>query len=116
MIIKMLKKQKKQEISYELTGKTVRTKYNNFIYTICGIAWDKDPMHKFQIETDTEIVQFTYNEYYKKRYNEGITDYTQPLVEVRPYGHSVYLMPELCYINILDEKDTRELKMEIKEL
>ncbi|KAK2582643.1 hypothetical protein KPH14_004922 [Odynerus spinipes] len=93
----------KDAITMEIVGASVLTRYNNKTYRIDDIAWDKNPMFKFERQgTQTSII-----DYYKNHWNLEIKDKAQPLLvhrakEKTTTGETqeklVLLVPELCYI------------------
>lgn len=62
-----------------LIGLSVLTRYNNKMYRIDEILFDKNPQSTFECQGIT--MQFL--EYYKKQYNIDIKDKLQPLLVSR---------------------------------
>jgi len=92
------------EVTKQLVGNVVLTRYNNKTYRIDDIAWDKSPESKFQYFNGEEM---SYIEYYRKSYNKELTDTGQPLLIHRPKETKgvrqrgkpleiICLIPELC--------------------
>ena len=92
------------EVTKQLVGTIVLTRYNNKTYRIDDIAWDKNPQSKFQYHTGEEM---SYVEYYEKSYNKKLEDLGQPLLIHRPKEKKgeagkrkqlevICLIPELC--------------------
>lgn len=92
------------EVTKQLVGNVVLTRYNNKTYRIDDIAWDKSPESKFEYFNGEEM---TYIEYYRKSYNKELTDTGQPLLIHRPKESKggrtkgkplevICLIPELC--------------------
>lgn len=59
-----------------LIGLSVLTRYNNKMYRIDEILFDKNPASTFECQGN----QMSFIEYYKKQYNIDIQDKGQPLL------------------------------------
>ncbi len=59
-----------------LIGLSVLTRYNNRMYRIDEILFDKNPQSTFECQGAT----MSFVEYYKKQYNLEIKDHGQPLL------------------------------------
>lgn len=92
------------EVTKQLVGTVVLTRYNNKTYRIDDIAWDKSPESKFTYHNGEEM---TYIDYYKKSYDKTLSDTGQPLLIHRPKEKKgvqqkgkplevICLIPELC--------------------
>jgi len=92
------------EVTKQLVGAVVLTRYNNKTYRIDDIAWDKNPESTFTSYTGEEM---SYIDYYKKAYNKTLSDAGQPLLINRPKESKgpakkgrqlevICLIPELC--------------------
>ncbi|XP_064025078.1 piwi-like protein 1 [Pogoniulus pusillus] len=98
----------------ELIGLIVLTKYNNKTYRIDGIDWDGKPEHIFRKADGTEI---SFVDYYKRQYNQEITDLNQPVLISQPKRRAigltgpVVLIPELCFLTGLTEKMRNDFNM-----
>nr|XP_033813092.1 piwi-like protein 1 isoform X1 [Geotrypetes seraphini]XP_033813093.1 piwi-like protein 1 isoform X1 [Geotrypetes seraphini]XP_033813094.1 piwi-like protein 1 isoform X1 [Geotrypetes seraphini]XP_033813095.1 piwi-like protein 1 isoform X1 [Geotrypetes seraphini]XP_033813096.1 piwi-like protein 1 isoform X1 [Geotrypetes seraphini] len=100
-----------QEIcAKELIGLIVLTKYNNKTYRVDDIDWDTNPKFTFKKSDGSEI---SYIDYYKKQYNQEITDLNQPALVSQPKRRRgpdgstpgpIILIPELCYLTGLTDK------------
>ncbi|XP_065594749.1 piwi-like protein 1 isoform X1 [Cyrtonyx montezumae] len=99
----------------ELIGLIVLTKYNNRTYRVDDIDWDANPQCTFRRADGSEI---SYIDYYKRQYNQEITDLNQPVLisqSRRKRGNTmvgpVVLIPELCYLTGLTEKMRNDFNM-----
>ncbi|NXG80612.1 PIWL1 protein, partial [Baryphthengus martii] len=98
----------KEACAKELIGLVVLTKYNNRTYRIDDINWNANPRCTFRKADGTEI---SYVDYYKKQYNQEITDLNQPVLvsQFRKRGGTIMpgplvLIPELCFLTGLTDK------------
>ncbi|XP_069726924.1 piwi-like protein 1 [Phaenicophaeus curvirostris] len=103
----------------ELIGLIVLTKYNNRTYRVDGIDWDASPQCTFRKADGSEI---SYVDYYKRQYNQEITDLNQPVLiseSKRKRGTTmpgpVVLIPELCFLTGLTERMRNDFNV-MKEL
>ncbi len=86
----------------ELEGKVVMTAYNKRTYRIDDIDFDKNPRSTFHLRKEDRDV--SYLDYYWTRYQQRISNDTQPLLLSRPTkkdrnrgdDQPVLLVPELC--------------------
>ncbi|XP_010187806.1 PREDICTED: piwi-like protein 1 [Mesitornis unicolor] len=99
----------------ELIGVIVLTKYNNRTYRVDDIDWEANPQCTFKRADGSEI---SYVDYYKKQYNQEITDLNQPVLisqSKRKRGTMmqgpVVLIPELCFLTGLTEKMRNDFNM-----
>ncbi|NWU61322.1 PIWL1 protein, partial [Pterocles burchelli] len=99
----------------ELIGLIVLTKYNNRTYRVDDIDWDASPQHTFRKADGSEI---RYVDYYRKQYNQEITDLNQPVLisqsKMKRGGTvlgPVVLIPELCFLTGLTEKMRNDFNM-----
>ncbi|NXW49861.1 PIWL1 protein, partial [Nyctiprogne leucopyga] len=99
----------------ELIGLIVLTKYNNKTYRVDDIDWDANPQCTFRKADGSEI---SYVEYYKRQYNQEISDLNQPVLvsqSKRRRGTMmpgpVVLIPELCFLTGLSEKMRNDFNM-----
>ena len=69
-----------ETIEAQLVGKLVATEYNNTIYRVEAVHFNKNPLSTFHDDRSNREV--TYKEYYKSRYNLNIVDPKQPLLLV----------------------------------
>ncbi|XP_015733495.1 piwi-like protein 1 [Coturnix japonica] len=99
----------------ELIGLIVLTKYNNRTYRVDDIDWDANPQCTFRRADGSEI---SYIDYYKRQYNQEISDLNQPVLisqSRRKRGNMmvgpVVLIPELCYLTGLTEKMRNDFNM-----
>ncbi|XP_067557331.1 piwi-like protein 1 isoform X2 [Pseudorca crassidens] len=85
-------------------------RYNNKTYRIDDIDWDQNPKSTFRKADGSEV---SFLEYYRKQYNQEITDLKQPVLVSQPKrrrgpgGTSpgpALLIPELCYLTGLTDK------------
>ncbi|NXX46968.1 PIWL1 protein, partial [Tricholaema leucomelas] len=98
----------------ELIGLIVLTKYNNKTYRIDDIDWDGNPQHTFRKADGSEI---SFVDYYKRQYNQEITDLKQPVLVSQPKRRAIslpgplILIPELCFLTGLTEKMRNDFNM-----
>ncbi|XP_049722435.1 piwi-like protein 1 isoform X2 [Elephas maximus indicus] len=85
-------------------------RYNNKTYRVDDIDWDQNPKSTFKKADGSEV---SFLEYYRKQYNQEITDLKQPVLVSQPKrrrgpGGSLpgpaMLIPELCYLTGLTDK------------
>ncbi|KFV63354.1 Piwi-like 1 [Dryobates pubescens] len=104
----------KDACAKELIGLIVLTKYNNKTYRIDDIDWDGNPKRTFRKADGSEI---SFVEYYKRQYNQEITDLNQPVLISQPKRKAsslpgpVVLIPELCFLTGLTEKMRNDFNM-----
>ena len=62
---------------------------------------------------DKNGTQVSYMEYYKTRYNEGVSDVNQPLLinKDRKTGNEVALIPELCQLTGLTDQMRTDFRL-----
>ncbi|NXY90108.1 PIWL1 protein, partial [Alcedo cyanopectus] len=98
----------KEACAKELIGLVILTKYNNRTYRIEDVDWNASPRCTFRKQDGSEI---SFVDYYKKQYNQEITDLNQPVLisqfrkksgNIKP--GPVVLIPELCFLTGLTEK------------
>ncbi|MCF2141344.1 MAG: hypothetical protein K9W44_14895 [Candidatus Lokiarchaeota archaeon] len=106
-----------------LIGSRFITHYNNRIYTIHGIAWNKDPTSTFQIRSKLhQNLEITFEEYYKKNYQLKISDLHQPLIIYYPMSSQksatssgsqdiLYFLPEFCHLFGLSNLDADNFRI-----
>uniref|UniRef100_A0A8C3PIK8 Piwi-like protein 1 n=1 Tax=Calidris pygmaea TaxID=425635 RepID=A0A8C3PIK8_9CHAR len=99
----------------ELIGLIVLTKYNNRTYRVDDIDWEANPRCTFRKADGSEI---SYVDYYRRQYNQEITDLNQPVLisqSKRKRGTlmpgPVVLIPELCFLTGLTEKMRNDFNM-----
>ncbi|XP_034872704.1 piwi-like protein 1 isoform X5 [Mirounga angustirostris] len=99
-----------EQVSKELIGLIVLTKYNNKTYRVDDIDWDQNPKSTFKKADGSEV---SFLEYYRKQYNQEITDLKQPVLVSQPKRRRgpggtlpgpAMLIPELCYLTGLTDK------------
>lgn len=103
----------KNAVRREFTGAIVMTHYNNKTYRVEDVDFDKNPLHSFESSKGSQ----TYIEYYQSHYQIQIKDYAQPLLLCLPSERykkverqHVYLIPELCVLTGLTEKQRQDFK------
>ncbi|XP_021113000.1 piwi-like protein 3 isoform X2 [Heterocephalus glaber] len=108
----------REEVSKELVGLIVFTRYNNKTYRVDAINWDQSPRDTFKKSDGSEI---TFVEYYMQQYNQIITDLDQPLLvsqgrwrkgQKNTPHEPVLLIPQLCYPTGLSD----ELRQKSKDM
>ncbi|NXC19686.1 PIWL1 protein, partial [Corythaeola cristata] len=99
----------------ELIGLIVLTKYNNRTYRVDDIDWDGNPQCTFRKADGSEI---SFVDYYKRQYNQEITELNQPVLisqSKRKRGTMmpgpVVLIPELCFLTGLTDKMRNDFNM-----
>ncbi|XP_033924233.1 piwi-like protein 1 isoform X2 [Melopsittacus undulatus] len=105
----------KDTCAKELIGLIVLTRYNNRTYRVDDIDWDASPQCTFRKSDGSEI---SFIDYYKRQYNQEITDLNQPVLisQCRRKGGNtmlgpVVLIPELCLLTGLTEKMRNDFNM-----
>jgi len=100
----------KAVIQDAIVGSTVVTRYNQKTYKIDRIEFDQSPESTFQKDGNA----VSYMEYYKSRYNEGVTDVNQPLIinKDRKTGNEVALIPELCQLTGLTDQMRSDFRLQ----
>ncbi|XP_029777457.1 piwi-like protein 3 [Suricata suricatta] len=98
------------EITKELVGQIVFTKYNNRTYRVDAINWEETPRSTFKKSGGEEI---SFVDYYKEQYDLLVTDLTQPLLVSKgkwkksqqdtPH-EPIMLVPQLCNLTGLTDK------------
>ncbi|KAL8180226.1 UNVERIFIED_CONTAM: Piwi-like protein 1, partial [Gekko kuhli] len=85
-------------------------RYNNKTYRVDDIDWDSNPQGFFKKADGSEI---SFVDYYKKQYNQEITDLNQPVLVSQPKRKTgpggnisgpTVLIPELCFLTGLTDK------------
>lgn len=109
----------------ELKGKLCVTSYNNQIYRIEDIAFDRTPRSTFRDEKQDKEVSFV--DYYKTRHDKVIGDPNQPMLIAvpnnrrrgereqgdQPQQRELLLVPELCNIAGLTEGQRNDNRLKI---
>jgi len=92
-----------------MVGCTVVTKYNQKTYRVERVDFGMSPSTTF----DKQGTQVSYQDYYKTRYNESISDPNQPLLinKDRKTGNEVALIPELCQLTGLTDSMRADFKL-----
>nr|XP_060467758.1 piwi-like protein 3 [Panthera onca] len=106
-----------KEISKELVGSIVFTKYNNRTYRVDAINWEETPRSTFKKSGGEEI---TFVDYYKEQHGLVVTDLTQPLLVSKgkwkksqqdtPH-EPIMLVPELCYLTGLTDEMRKDYRV-----
>ncbi|GLG94082.1 Piwi-like protein Ago3 [Gryllus bimaculatus] len=92
-------------------GAVVLTRYNNCVYRVDDISWDRTPESTF---TNSDGREISFQEYYRVNYQIEIKDKDQPLLISRVKRRKdpsnkenevrmICLIPELCYITGLTD-------------
>ncbi|XP_072164062.1 piwi-like protein 1 isoform X2 [Diadema setosum] len=96
----------KEEITRQLVGQIVLTKYNNKTYRVDDIDFDTHPSDTF----DTRSGPVSFQEYFQKSYECKLEDPDQPMLVSRPKKREekkgmgpILLPPELCYMTGLTD-------------
>ncbi|KAM3924689.1 LOW QUALITY PROTEIN: piwi-like protein 2 [Leptodactylus fuscus] len=104
------------EVTKQLIGSIVITRYNNRTYRIDDIEWKKTPKDVFTMSDGTNI---SFIDYYSKNYGITVKDVDQPLLVHRPKERKdvpskiagmVLLLPELSYMTGIPEKMKKDFK------
>lgn len=98
-----------------LLGQCVLTRYNNNLYRIDDIDWEKSPLSTFTLSNGEKM---SFVDYYKKQYDLRINDHHQPLLVNKAKKHKkdenpnmICLIPELCYLTGLTDKMRSDFKV-----
>ncbi|XP_069623085.1 piwi-like protein 2 [Ranitomeya imitator] len=106
----------KDEVTKQLVGSIVITRYNNRTYRIDDIEWSKSPNDVFTMSDGTNI---SFIDYYSKNYGITVKDVDQPLIVHMPkerkdartkMSSMVLLLPELSYMTGIPEKMKKDFK------
>ncbi|XP_066110565.1 LOW QUALITY PROTEIN: piwi-like protein 3 [Saccopteryx bilineata] len=106
-----------EQVSKELVGSTVITKFNNRTYRVDASNWKENPKTTFK-KSDGTIISLV--DYYKEQYNVQVTDVTQPLlISMGKWKKSqqdtsrepILLVPELCYLTGLTDKMHKDYRV-----
>ncbi|KAM8812110.1 piwi-like protein 3 [Rhynchonycteris naso] len=106
-----------EQVSKELVGSTVITKFNNRTYRVDAINWKENPKTTFK-KSDGTIISLV--DYYKQQYHVQVTDLTQPLlISMGKWKKSqqdtsrepILLIPELCYLTGLTDKMRKDYRV-----
>ncbi|KAM9312009.1 piwi-like protein 2 [Gastrophryne carolinensis] len=104
------------EVTKQLVGSIVITRYNNRTYRIDDIDWRKTPKDVFTMADGTDI---SFIDYYSKNYGITVKDVEQPLLVHRPNEKNnlqskrlslVLLIPELSYMTGIPEKMKKDFR------
>jgi len=95
------------EITKELVGSIVMTKYNNKTYRVDDVDFGTKPSDEVELKSG----RISYIDYYKKNYEIIIKDSNQPLLihrsKTKIQGNTVerqiHLVPEVCYMTGLTD-------------
>ncbi|XP_039081538.1 piwi-like protein 3 [Hyaena hyaena] len=106
-----------KDITKELVGSIVFTKYNNRTYRVDAINWEETPRSTFKKSGGEEI---TFVDYYKEQHGLVVTDLTQPLLVSKgkwkksqqdtPH-EPIMLVPELCYLTGLTDEMRKDYRV-----
>ncbi|KAM4037637.1 piwi-like protein 2 [Anomaloglossus baeobatrachus] len=109
------------EVTKQLVGSIVITRYNNRTYRIDDIEWNKSPNDVFTMSDGTNI---SFVDYYSKNYGITVKEVDQPLLVHRPKERKdartkmpgmVLLLPELSYMTGIPDKMRKDFRA-MKEL
>ncbi|XP_077325966.1 piwi-like protein 2 isoform X2 [Lithobates pipiens] len=104
------------EVTKELVGSIVITRYNNRTYRIDDIEWNKTPNDVFTMADGSNI---SFLEYYSKNYGITIREVDQPLLLHRPNENKglrgkmsgpILLLPELSFMTGIPEKMKKDFR------
>ncbi|XP_064215158.1 piwi-like protein Ago3 [Tribolium castaneum] len=106
----------REEVTKNVIGACVLTKYNNRTYIIDDIAWNMNPKDTFE---DRNKGPSCFIDYYREHYNIRIEDVDQPLLITRQVKQSpdgkiermICLIPELCYLTGLTDAMRNDFKV-----
>ncbi|KAI6656672.1 piwi B [Oopsacas minuta] len=114
-----------EQVTKQLVGTVVLTRYNNNTYRVDDIEWNMNPQSTFTSSHTGETISF--EEYYKKQYQIEIVDKEQPLlihrmkkrraplqpgqVVAEQVEHIICLVPELCFMTGLTETARADFKV-----
>ncbi|KAM5170425.1 piwi-like protein 2 [Mantella aurantiaca] len=106
----------KEEVTKELIGSIVITRYNNRTYRIDDIEWSKTPKDVFTMADGSKI---SFLEYYSKNYGITVRELDQPLLLHRPNENKdlrgkkpdlILLLPELSFMTGIPEKMKKDFR------
>ncbi|XP_075457581.1 piwi-like protein 2 isoform X3 [Ascaphus truei] len=119
-IMNMLYQQNKDsfqdEISKQLIGSIVITRYNNRTYRIDDIEWNMSPKDTFTLPDGTEM---SFLDYYSKNYGISVKEIDQPLLVHRPNERKephgkvrgvILLLPELAFMTGIPDKMRKDFR------
>ncbi|XP_075262677.1 piwi-like protein 1 [Convolutriloba macropyga] len=111
-----------RDLTTEICGQVVMTRYNKKTYRVDDIDWDMNPLKSFDRADGTSM---TFIDYYEQNYDLRIADGRQPLILHRAKNkrnpdmppQMIYLVPELCYMTGLSEnvRNNYQIMKEISE-
>ncbi|KAM4675853.1 piwi-like protein 2 [Discoglossus pictus] len=104
------------EVTKQLVGNIVITRYNNRTYRIDDIEWNKTPKDTFTMSDDTKT---SFLDYYSKNYGITVKEVDQPLLVHRSNERKqlkskmpgvVLLLPELSFMTGIPEKMRKDFR------
>ncbi|OCT90145.1 piwi-like protein 2 [Xenopus laevis] len=104
------------EVTKQLVGSIVITRYNNRTYRIDDIEWNMSPKDTFTMSDGSKI---SFIDYYSKNYGISIKELDQPLLLHRPNERKaptgktldvVLLLPELSFMTGIPEKMRKDFR------
>ena len=102
-----------RRVKDELTGRSVMTIYNNRVYRIDEIVFEKTPNDKFQCDMHHKQKETTYADYVFENYKMKVSEPDQPLLKHHNprTGQDIFLIPEFCVLTgITDEQKGRNFR------
>lgn len=115
----MRKYRKIKAVKENFIGRSFMTKYNQRIYRIDDVDFDKNPESTFFMNMHNKNKEISYKDYLLENYQIKIQDLTQPLLvhHVRYTNQVIYLVPEVCALTGITEyqksKNFREIKADM---
>ncbi|XP_073445031.1 piwi-like protein 2 isoform X2 [Dendrobates tinctorius] len=104
------------EVTKQLLGSIVITRYNNRTYRVDDIDWNKSPKDVFTMSDGTNI---SFIDYYSKNYGITVKEMDQPLLVHKPKERKddrtkvlsmILLLPELSYMTGIPDKMKKDFK------
>jgi len=99
---------------------TVVTQYNNRVYRIKAVRFDKTPRDRFTMYVRDEKAtnEISYMQYYQAYYTRDILEPRQPLLEAFPEKDSerVFLVPELCALTGFNDEMRKDKNIMVEAL
>eukprot|EP00345_Euplotes_harpa_P008961 CAMPEP_0168352986 /NCGR_PEP_ID=MMETSP0213-20121227/22933_1 /TAXON_ID=151035 /ORGANISM="Euplotes harpa, Strain FSP1.4" /LENGTH=805 /DNA_ID=CAMNT_0008364413 /DNA_START=1 /DNA_END=2418 /DNA_ORIENTATION=- len=99
-----------------LTGRSVMTLYNNRVYKIDEVDFDKTPNHTFFCDMHNKNKEMTFADYINDNYKMKISVTKQPMLRhhnIRT-NQEIYLIPEFCVLTGITEQQKGVNFKEIK--
>jgi aubergine len=95
-----------RRVKEELVGRSIMTLYNNRVYTIDEIHFDKSPRDTFFCDMHSKNKEMSFADYINENYKVKCHDEAQPMIRNhnKRTGQDVYLIPEFCVLTGITEQ------------